>query len=264
MFLMTGTPRENLARLIAENNVLPSPLSGDQLYFGTIFTQGDEVVVPVVTLYDQPYDGPSHIRYRRVNLSEVFSDIRPIISEVGSPTLHGLLPTINKRLGLDLREDDILNSNIDWLGNNEQVNLLIRARTESLGYQGQFLVQYNRIRPQLGVTVANKALDALNHPKWVDPAKRSLEMCLWGLDFSSEQSLFTVKNGWWVNEAPIKAMLAELGFSNWPSPPKRDYVGVATTAKVPGSNTAFEMVAVQLAVVGPDYAGKALFHFNRA
>lgn len=220
------------------------------------------MVIQIAATARTRYIGPSYLSYKRVNLSNAYADIRPIVTDVGAPSLHKLLPKLNKHLGLTLTEEDILNANIDWLGNNEQVNLLIKAKENAFGYEGQVIVQYNRVRPLLQNVLSERTVDALTHP--TDPPGVSLSLRTWGLDFSAVvDTLSITATGQWADITAVRTLMRSLGYSTWPQADATSRLSIVPTSQLDGANARFESVIVQTGIDDVDgQAGDAYFHFT--
>lgn len=265
MFLLPASSEEAVLSLINQENDLPIDLQPGDLYFGNVKKlDNGSILLPTVTMYDnEDYEGYANFEYKRVDLTAAFGGIRPQIHELGQTSLHRLLPIINKKLNLNLQPRDIVDQEIDWLGGNEQANLLFRAHVQSLGYEGQFIVQFTRVRPVLSEAIGNKALLTYRHPENPPVGKTSTAMRTWGMDFTDFQSALAVFNGYWTTPLKVKETMALFGIDAWPDAPRYSVQSYATK-DVPEANKAFTNVIVQKNVNGPDYQGTAYFHFNRS
>lgn len=265
MSLIAGSSESALISLINQANTLQKPLVEGDLYYGVPKPLNDglgTVRLPAVAMYDSDYEGYATFQYKRLNLAALFSGLKPKIAALGQPTLVRLLPTLNKALGLNLTERDVIDTQLSWLGGNEQVNIQITATPQSLGYEGVLIVQYTRVRPTLALVVKDKLLLQQRHPQ-TNVAKRSVDMSTWGMDFTDDRpNMKVIYTYWYENQAKVNQIMAQRGFANWPNPVIRT-IYTAATKDVPGSNPAFQFVTVQPFVDGPDYAGTAYLHFNQ-
>ena len=266
MFLLPGGSEQALIDLINDANpTFPTPLLPTDLYFGKIQTVGSDgtVSIPAVTMYSSQFEGYARFEYKRLDIGKVYSGIKPKVKRVGYPTLYRLLPIINETLGTSFTEDDVVDISITWLSANEQINIPIIAKPDSRAYEGQFLVEYTRVRPELAA-IAVQDLTALQHP--TDPAlgKMSLGMALWSLDFTdeAEKSLLSIGLGTWTYLTQFRAAMAARGFPDWPRPP---YWTLQTgeTKNFPRANKDFQFVILQRDVELADYQGDAYIHYNR-
>lgn len=265
MSLMSGSSEQRLLALINEVNVLPTPLKEGALYYGKVHPKTDgsgKVRLPTVTMFDAEYEGYVTFEYRRINLSDAWGGLKPALHALGQPTLHRLLPTLNKLLGLNLTPRDVADVNISWLNGNEQANIQIIAAPDSLGYEGSFVIQFTRVRPFLNDVVKQKALDTLQHPDGNDLAKRSLASGTWGIDFTEHLPIMIVYWWGWPLMTQIREMFADYGFADIPQANQQYQIATYTTKQRPESNQAFNNVYIWRDVVGPDYQGDAYMHFN--
>lgn len=262
MFLLPDGSKQSLIDAVNASNTFPVAFTANDLYFGKVRTETNgRTSVPAVTMHNSQFEGYIRLNYERLDLGKVYGTIKPKIKRVGYPSLYRLLPIINETLGLSITEDDVVDISITWLTNNEQINIPVIAKVDSLGFTGQFLVEYTRVRPELA-ELAVTELDVLQHP--IDPTlgKKSIAMLTWGIDFSGDMDDFFVNVGTWWYPAKVKARMAELGFPDWPIPP---YFALSPqpTSKVPTSNQEFEYVIIQKDVELADSIGDAYIHFNR-
>ena len=267
MFLLPGSSEEAVVELINQQNPsAPIAFEKGDLYFGKVRDKGDgsgRIVAPAAAMYDTSYDGYANLDFKRIDLTAVFGDTVPVISDLGQNDLHLLLPAINKALGTNFQPEDFVNVILDWLTSGEQVNIRLTPRTNSLGYQGTFIVRYLRNRKQLDVAITTKSLHALTHPGVHTPGKMQLDMATWGLDLSDVYKDFDLWNGVWNHLTLVKQHMADFGFPDWPQAAYPNYVKDMPTSKVVGANTKFSNVLIQPLVVSGDYAGTAYLHYNR-
>ena len=264
MFLSPGSTIDELVKLTNAGNELPFELLPTDLYAGKpkVLPSG-LVELPLVTMYDSVYEGYVKLTYKRIDLTKVFGGVKPVVHEIGSTTLHKLLPVISQAIGVYLTPQDVVDTNITWLGSGEQVNIQVTATPESLGFTGTFVVQFNRIRPHLNA-IPLTTLDALVHPSVPPAGKRCVDMATWGLDFTDNQQFIRPYYSFtWADYGSVKRIMGEFGFANWPNAGQGD-LRVWATKDLPTANPAFDTVVTQLRVNGPDYAGTAYFHYNRS
>lgn len=262
MFFLPDGSKQSLIDAVNDVNTFPVPLVAGDLYFGKVKIESNgHVSVPAVTMYNSEFEGYVRLNYKRVDFGKVYGTIKPKIRRVGYPTLYRLLPIINETLGLSITEDDVVDISITWLNDNEQINIPVIAKANSLGYEGQFMLEYTRVRPELAA-LAFKTLDVLKHP--IDPAlgKKSLAMMTWGIDFTDDMLDFDLAAGSWRFINKVKARMEELGFPNWPQVPYWT-MNALPTSKVPSANQEMEYVIIQPDVVLADHIGDAYIHFNR-
>lgn len=265
MNLLPGSSEAALLELVNQANSLAQPLVEGDLYFGKVKAlSGGLVEIPAVTMYDSAYEGYVKFRYQRLSLSKAFGSIRPSLRDIGYPTLHQLLPVINKQLGVNLQPIDVVDVQFDWLGNNEQLNIQITAATESLGYEGSFIITFTRVRPMLNKVVTATTLDVLEHHTAPVDGKLSLPMAMYSLDLSGNDDALRIYTPYqyWYNPGLLRTLMAGYGFPNWPH--RIGSLRWGATKDFPESNQAFTNVIVDKAPNIAGYTGDAYFHYNRS
>jgi len=264
MFLLQGSAEDALLGLINQKNTLPVPIATGGLYFGHVKKLTDGTVeLPTVTMYDNPdYEGYQTFQYTRINFNDVFGDVIPVIFAVGQTTIRRLLPMINQLLGIDLKPRDIVDGSIDWIIANEQAKIVFKAEADSLGYEGEFVIQYHRLRPLLDVSVTNRSLPVLHHPNDPRDALLSINMLTWGIDFSEYYASLKTYKSVWTDTTAIRNMMADVGFINW-NTAGGTVTSYATTDR-PDANQNFTNVVIQTGIETDTYKGDAYFHFNRS
>lgn len=269
MALFTGTPQDRLIALINQANPhLPAPISESNIYLGgarlaSNATDGMSSVVPTVGMLGTLYEGYQDFSYKRINLSKAYDQI-PVMKSVGAGDLYSMLDIVNQFLGLNLTQQDVVNTDVAYIDSGAAVNINIQTLPTSLGYTGSMLLEFMRIRPLLSDAIFNPSLNVQTYDN-VDPTqnKRDIGMQMWNVDFSPFlSSLGVLNNGTWSNPTAVKAAIqTQFGYTDWPTA-AAGTVSTVATAKYPGANTSFDRVAVQTKVVGGTYVGTALFHYN--
>lgn len=266
MFLLPSGARAELYRQMNEaNQDLPIPITEGDLYFGKVGTAKDSqgrITLPTVAMYDAEYDGYVKFQYQRLDFTKAFGTVRPTIKAVGSSTLHAMLPIISQALGITITPEDVIDVNVNWLGGTEAVNIELIAKPTSPGFEGKFIITYQRVRPLLSNMVKLRDLDCLKHPQ-VDLAKRSTNILTWGIDYTDHLDVIVQYGSWWLHGAKVQTLMASKGFPDWPAGWATDLIATYLTKNVPEANQAFTHVIIQKGVVRPDYAGIGYFHFNR-
>jgi len=264
MNLLPGSSEAALLELVNQANNLAQPLVEGDLYFGKVKAlSGGLVEIPAVTMYDSAYEGYVKFRYQRLSLAKAFGTIRPQLRDIGYPTLHQLLPVINKKLGINLEPVDVVDVKFDWLGNNEQLNIQITASTESLGYEGSFIITFTRVRPMLNKVLTATSLDVLKHHTAPVENKLSLAMATYSIDFTDEKGSLQIyaPYSYWYDTGKTRAMLATYGFPNWP----QAQIGTlkwGLTSKFPEANQNFKNVIIHPNPNIAGYTGDAYLHYN--
>lgn len=270
MIIASESSEAAVTALIVQQNAFPAELPKGGLVFGkvTALTDGSgRVQVPVVANYDTEYEGKQVVRYRRLDLGKAYNGLRPSLTQIGYATLHQMLPIINQFLGTKFGTRDVLDVKLDWLGNNERLNIQITAANQSLVYEGSFVLTYVKIRPLLNKVITKRSLPVLNHPADPQAGLKSLPMTMFGMDFTGEETkaLRVYANRRWWDLAAMRALMVERGLpANWPD---ADYSAAefvqGQTKDVPGANTDYTNVIVQKNVKLDGYTGDAYFHYNR-
>lgn len=266
MNLLPGSSEAAVLALInGENPQLPVPLAEGDLYFGRPKTlPSGRVEIPAVAMYDSTYEGYVKFEYQRLSLTKAFGNIRPRIRAVGYPTLHQLLPVVNKILGTTFGPSDIIDMDLSKINPNENANIKISASLASLGYEGWFVMTFTRIRPLLQEAVEIKNLNAMAHPVDPETGLLSLSMHTYSIDFTgSDRELMVYPTGIWQNLSLFRTMMATHGFNNWPQG-KAGEVRSYAAKDLPEANKDFTNVVVQRNLEIDGYAGDAYFHYNRS
>lgn len=269
MAIFPGTPTDRLVALINQANPhLPYPATEENLYFGGArfaagATDNMSSVVPVTGQLGTVYSGYRDFTYKRINLSQVYDQI-PVMNSVGAGTLYGMLDIVNAFLGLNLTQQDVIDTNVAYLSDGSSVNINIQSLPSSRGYTGSMLLQFNRIRPFLTAVIRKVSLNVQTYNS-IDPTlgKQDIGMVMWNVDFGPFLTTLAVNsNGTWKNAAAVKAMMIQqFNYTDWPTAAAGTVTDYATV-KYPGANTNFQRVVVQTKVVGATYVGVALFHYN--
>lgn len=257
-----------LAIINQANPNLPVPVASNNLYFGnarltTNATDGATSTVPTVGVLGSVYGGYVDFTYKRLNLSTIYDEI-PIMSGVGASTLYGMLGIVNQFLGLNMTENDVVDTDVATLQDGASVNINIQSKPGSLGYTGALVLQYNRVRPPLYSAVRNNELNVQTYDN-IDPTllKRDIGMMMWNVDMSPYGLASLVgSTKAWKNDATIAAIMKQqFNITDWPASVAKTLTDYATS-QYTGANTAFERVIVQTGIVGSTYIGTALFHYN--
>lgn len=262
MSLLPATPREVVLSLIAQQNTLPVPLDASQLYFGAarFDTDGVTTILPTTAMLGGQWRGYQNFKYKRLNLSKIY-DVAPIVSDVGGPTLYSMLDIVNKNLGMNFTPEDVLDTNVAYVGAGEQVNISVVAQPGSVGYAGSFFFRFIRLRVTFTVAVKNTTLSALVYPGHPVTGKRNLSLMMWNHDFSADVASLKLRGNTWASQPAVATLMQDFGITDWPAPMVNGVTDYATK-DYPGANTNFQRVTVQKTVNGSSYAGDALFHYN--
>lgn len=259
MFLLDGRSDVIVANIVNTLNPrLPIPLTEQDFYFG----KGKDILLstrlPSVTMYTSPYKGSVVFTVERIDLSTAFGTTIPTVVGVAKPTLHDLLPDLNKLLGVNFHMSDIVNYTLTWLGDGEEINLRIKAKDNSPGYRGDFIIKYIQRRVKLYEAITILDLEQLKQPDELTGDALSMSHLTWGLDFSAYSKWLTVTDGVWDKPSEVVAIMAELGVVGWNNV---NSVIVQDTANVPTANKTYRTVILQKCNTA-GYEGYAYFHMR--
>lgn len=270
MSLLQATPKQKLRDLInLANPNLPVPVTADNLYFGKAKANADGLStdIPVVAVLAEEYTGYKSFNYRRLNLTTMFDGSSPVLRTIGDTSLVKMLPIINKALGIDLTEEDVVDVGVSSLRDGEQTNIDITAAVNSPGYTGNVRILYIKTRPNFGDAFKNRVLNVLTYP--IDPSlsSGSVGMLMYNWDFTIHKSRIALRGNNWSSINTVRDALSRFGFvgTDWPNAFANGVSDYATSA-YPKANKSFDRVIVQRDVVvnylGQTYRGDALFHYN--
>jgi hypothetical protein len=153
--------------------------------------------------------GYVQLRYPKVDLSSLFNGIVPELTGVSKPTLHDLLPDLNRKLGLSLSPMDIRNVTLSWLGDGERINISVRSTKTSPLYRGEFTIRYTQRRVYLDDAIVDHILDVLPD---LPTASATLT---WALDFTGYLPWLGVTYGNWTDPEAVADILSEVGIDGW-------------------------------------------------
>jgi hypothetical protein len=265
-----------LALINQANPHLPTPVTKSNLYLGGArldpsASDGKSSIVPTVGVLGTVYHGYQDFKYQRINLTQAY-DFIPVMQSVGANTLYNMLDIVNAYLGLNLTQQDVVDTNVAYVDQGAAVNINIQTKPTSLGYTGSMILEFRRIRPLLSAVVRKVSLNVQTYDN-IDPTQNKLDigMQMWNVDMSpfysttaSANALAVSASGTWSNLTLLKAAIQkQFGYTDWPTPAANTVTDYATS-KYPGANTNFERVVVQKNVVGGTYVGTALFHYNQS
>lgn len=274
MILVPGKGKDVLIDLINQSNVLPYPLTSNEV----LFSDPKVVVGPlptavnslVLALPGSNYDGFVTVQWERMDLTSAFGGMVPRVGGLSSGNLHSMLPWIGRELGIQLLPEDFIE--VDWssLGPNESANVRLKAEVNSMNYTGEFIIQFTRLRPSLDMEFKSLALNVYKLPGEVTPGKRQVNMATYGRDFTGvyesimRHPYYNIFN----DGTAVRQVMSGMGYVNWPvgwDNPIADYA----TSEIPESNKDYDRVIVQQVkdIEGMQvlpYEGTAYFHYNVA
>lgn len=140
-----------------------------------------------------PYIGSVDIFYNRLNLADLALLADIYVHAENTTTTHGLLPSLNRRYGLNLKEEDIVNLDTIDLGNYREA--LLKATPSSLGWVGELKIGVVEGDLLLDDYLSQPQLGGLNYPT-EDLDKPFAYFYSYWRDFSDHhETLNRVKNG---------------------------------------------------------------------
>lgn len=278
MILVPGKGKDVLVGLINQQNALPYPLMPDEIFISAPRSIASpyptEVEVKIIPMPGSVYEGEVPATYRRMDLSSAFGEYRPRIAGRSNGNLHSMLPFIGEQLGIELHPEDIVQVDYAWLGEDEEANIQLVAKFDSLSYVGSFTVQFTRRRTHLfEALVTAKDVDAIRiagaTPTGLVKGLRQVDMVTWATDFTEHAD--AIRRHKWYNIAGNPSVLRALmsskfGFVNWPTGWNHKFNDYATS-QVAAANKDYDRVVVQKIIdesaqkILP-YEGTAYFHYN--
>lgn len=224
---LTLASKAMVLKLIKQSNPnLPVVLTQDNVRLlnpTTIPTPLGGIVNTELTIVPKPrmgYSGKTKVKYRRTNLGTWFRSVSPVV-ELFTPTapgnyafrIHDLLPYFNKKYGMALEPDDVVNA---WLppGNyntpgfigQRTSTIVVKAAKDSLGYVGQFTLRWIAVKKRLNVLIP-----VIDTPSRLFPG---------GNDFDANPSVRLNSQTFGIDWTPI---LAEPIANQWGGNPLTDY-----------------------------------------
>lgn len=215
----------NLIR--ASNPNLPMEITQDNarlLNPTTIPTPNGGIVNTELSIVPKPrsgYTGKTKVKYRRINLGTLFRSITVEV-EAFSPAppgsyafkISGLLPYLNKKYGLSLTIDDIVDAwmppdsmkNPGYVGRRSS-SVTVKANPKSLGYIGSFVMRWLPVKQRL-----NKVVTVTDIPGRLFPG---------GNDFDQNQRTRLNSETYGID---FTLMLAEVISNPWGGNPLIDYM----------------------------------------
>lgn len=174
------------------------------------------------SLPDGEYYGNKKIQYRRINLTHLFKDVKPEVAKYtavangGSAfTIYDLLADFNKRWGMNLTTDDIVNAAIPvWTDNYypglRTAKVTVVTKPTSKAYVGSFELRWVYTKRSLAnlVSITDTPERAFPGGNVFDvDHKEVLNSMAWGIDFT-DLLAGTSWNGSFYNDALGAAALA--------------------------------------------------------
>lgn len=278
MSIYSLSPDEMVRDLINRANTPIIAFDSTNLIFGqasTVLNNPDSnTTVMARGVYAEDYAGKVALLYDRLDLGVLYrGTYRPEFSALGQSTLYRLLPELNKALGINLTQKDVVDIDLKLLSGGDQVTLELTAKPGSLAYTGFTRVLFNRQQLMLTNVVTTREYAELKHPDPVLEGFVSVGLLTWGQDFSFIAPQLKVNRygnnykGSWMDQAAFQAALSEyygiedfpgIDFSSQSKMTLRDYA----TKDHPDASREFSRVVVQTLLRSNGYSGTAFFHYN--
>lgn len=204
MPLYTQPPKELLLALIKESNPnLPLPITTAGLSFSppkvVPLVPGAKVNTEITMTMrgGSGYVKSTTVRYRRLSLSTLF---RGLDAEVHKYTakgpgeypfdIYGLLKEINLRFGLNLTQDDVINTWFPWQNDKfypdrRSSQAVLKAKTDSLVWLDQVTLRWVSDKQSIGDMILKLDLPGRTFPggKSIISTKYSLDCATYAADF---------------------------------------------------------------------------------
>jgi hypothetical protein len=134
------------------------------------------------------YKGNVTIEYDRIDFAVLFRNVIPVVVTNPVAKLSDLLPFLNKKYGLSLTADDIVDQSVADLG--ESWTLPIQVKPGNLAWQTDFNLRFAKFFPNLKDVVTDVDLTAIVAPFAVG-AKPRAEYVAYGYDYTEIVDTFT-------------------------------------------------------------------------
>ncbi|ANZ50328.1 putative virion structural protein [Erwinia phage vB_EamM_Phobos] len=259
-----------------ENNLQATPLTWDVIAAGypeLVTTPGADRNTRVLLygLYGQGYKGNVTITYNRLEMPVMFRNVVPVVVTNPVDKLSDLLPFLNKKYGLSLIADDIVDQSVKDLGESWILDVVVKPG--SLAWTGTFRLRYAKFFPNLADVITDVDLSAIIAPFTVAD-KPQAEYVSYGYDWTDLRQQF--ETDWAFNRAITAAdvdMLNEIVPLKFtyalPADAKEGeislrgarYQGTAAVAAKSQHNPDYRRVAVIKLATTSNYAGNLFFHY---
>lgn len=203
------------------------------------------------SLPDGEYYGNKKIQYRRINLTHLFKDIKPEVVKYTSVANGGsafrildLLPDFNKRWGMNLTADDVVDawfpvSTDNYYPGLRTSKVIVNTKPTSKAYIGSFELRWVYTKRSLSNLVSITDIPGRDFPGgnvFDGTHKEVLNSLAWGLDFTDVMPVSGMTGGFYNDVAGI-AILAKINQS----------AGTNLTNHVGGSNSPNNLYIAQMA-----------------
>lgn len=260
-----------------QNGLTETPLSWQQIAAGypeLVTTPGANKNTRVLLygLNGLGYKGNVTITYDRIDMPTLFRNVVPIVITDPVTKLSDLLPFINKKYGLSLIEDDIVEQNVSSLGESWILDVSVKAGC--LAWKGDFRLRYAKFFPNLADVVTDVDLSAIIAP-WEVGTKPQAEYVAYGYDWTDLKTTFEVDwpFGRAITAADVDLLneIVPLGFTfASPANAKPDEVSLlgaqflGTQAVIAKSefDVSYQRVTTIKLAATSNYAGNLILHYS--
>lgn len=146
------------------------------------------------------YKGNVTIEYNRIDFAVLFRNVIPVVVTNPVAKLSDLLPFLNKKYGLSLTADDIVDQSVADLG--ESWILPVQIKSGNLAWQTDFNLRFAKFFPNLKDVVTDVDLTAIVAP-FEAGLKPHAEYVAYGYDYTEIASTFN--NDWTTNRVLTQA-----------------------------------------------------------
>ncbi|QVW55054.1 hypothetical protein pEaSNUABM29_00010 [Erwinia phage pEa_SNUABM_29] len=260
-----------------QNGLTANPLTWEQVASGypeQVLTPGADRNTRVLLygLNGKGYKGNVTIEYDRIEMEILFRNAIPVVIADPVQNVSQLLPFLNKKYGLSLIADDIVDQSVKDLGESWLLDIAIKPGC--LAWQGGFRLRYAKFFPNLADVVTDVDLSAIIAP-FVVADKPQAEYVAYGYDWTEMQQQFTTD---WAYNRALTA--ADVDLLNEVVPLKFAFVTGAnaqtgqialsgarymgTTAVTPGDayDPDYNRVAIIKLATTSNYAGNLILHYQ--
>lgn len=177
------------------------------------------------SLPDGEYYGNKKIQYRRINLTHLFKDVKPEVAKytavangAAAFTIYDLLADFNKRWGMNLTTDDIVNAAIPASTDNyypglRTAKVTVVTKPTSKAYVGSFELRWVYTKRSLANLISITDTPERQFPGGNDFSgvhKEVLNSMAWGLDFTDLLAPAGLSGTFYNDNGVMSAVLARI------------------------------------------------------
>lgn len=190
-----------LEAINVQNGLTANPLTWEKIATGfpeAIRTPGADRNTRVLLygLNGQGYRGNVTIEYDRLEMEVLFRNVIPVVVTEPVQNLSQLLPFLNRKYGLSLIADDIVEQAVSELGDSWILDVTMRPGC--LAWQGGFRLRFAKYFPNLKDVVTDVDLSAIVAP-FILGSKPQVEYAAYGYDWTEMAQQFNTD--WAYNRA---------------------------------------------------------------